>query len=120
MSHVVLSEFVEATAIKFGIPGVAVGVWADGREVYACHGVTSMDHPLPVDRDTLFILGSLSKTYTATALMHLVTEKQVELDAPVRRVGALDTWVGYHPQLENAILPQVDDLVREAEKLLAY
>jgi 2-oxoisovalerate dehydrogenase E1 component len=42
------------------------------------------------------------------------------LDAPVRRIGALDTWVGYHPQLENAILPQVDDVVREAEKLLSY
>jgi len=37
-----------------------------------------------------------------------------------RRVGALDTWVGYHPQLENAILPQVEDLAREMESLLAY
>jgi 2-oxoisovalerate dehydrogenase E1 component len=42
------------------------------------------------------------------------------LDAPVRRVGAQDTWVGYHPQLENAILPQVEDLAREMERLLAY
>jgi len=42
------------------------------------------------------------------------------LDAPVRRVAALDTWVGYHPQLEATILPQVEDLVRETEKLLAY
>src|SRR5215831_1350077 len=80
-----LGEFVEATATKFGIPGVAVGVWADGREVYACHGVTSVDNPLPVDRDTLFALGSVTKTYTATALMRLVAEGRVELDAPVRR-----------------------------------
>ena len=36
------------------------------------------------------------------------------------RVAALDTWVGYHPQLEDEILPQVDDLVREAERLLVY
>jgi 2-oxoisovalerate dehydrogenase E1 component len=43
-----------------------------------------------------------------------------KLDAPVRRVGALDTWVGYHPVLEGAILPQVEDLVREAERLLEY
>jgi 2-oxoisovalerate dehydrogenase E1 component len=43
-----------------------------------------------------------------------------KLDAPVRRVGALDTWVGYHPQLENAILPQVDDLAREIDWLMAY
>ncbi|MFI1283281.1 serine hydrolase [Streptomyces sp. NPDC020858] len=49
-----LSEFVGATAEEFGIPGVAVAVWVDGREVYACHGVTSVENPLPVDRDTLF------------------------------------------------------------------
>jgi CubicO group peptidase (beta-lactamase class C family) len=85
MSHDTLSELVEATATKFGIPGVAVGVWADGREVYACHGVTSVDNPLPVDRETLYLLGSVTKTYTATALMRLVTAGQVELDAPVRR-----------------------------------
>lgn len=85
MSHDTLSDFVEATATKFGIPGVAVGVWADGREVYACHGVTSVDNPLTVDRDTLYVLGSVTKTYTATAVMRLVAEGRVELDAPVRR-----------------------------------
>jgi len=35
-------------------------------------------------------------------------------------VGALDTWVGYHPQLENAILPQTEDLAAEMERLLGY
>ena len=85
MPHDTLSDFVEATATKFGIPGVAVGVWADGQETYACHGVTSVDNPLPVDRDTLYVLGSVTKTYTATALMRLVAEGRVELDAPVRR-----------------------------------
>ncbi|MFF2511153.1 serine hydrolase domain-containing protein [Streptomyces sp. NPDC058086] len=80
-----LSEFVEATATKFGVPGVAVGVWADGREVYGCHGVTSAENPLPVDQDTLFVLGSVTKSFTATALMRLVTDGRVELDAPVRR-----------------------------------
>ncbi len=85
MSHETLSDFVTATAAKFGIPGVAVGVWADGREICACHGVTSVDNPLPVHRDTLYVLGSVTKTYTATALMRLVAEGRVELDAPVRR-----------------------------------
>jgi CubicO group peptidase (beta-lactamase class C family) len=80
-----LSDLVATTATKFGIPGVAIGVWADGREVYACHGVTSVDNPLPVDPDTLFLLGSITKTYTATALLRLVTDGRVQLDAPVRR-----------------------------------
>jgi CubicO group peptidase (beta-lactamase class C family) len=85
MSPDTLPGFVSATAAKFCIPGVAVGVWADGRELYACHGVTSADNPLPVDKDTLYLLGSVTKTYTATALMRLVAEGRVVLDAPVRR-----------------------------------
>lgn len=85
MSQNTLSEFVGATATEFGIPGVAVGVWADGREIHACHGVTSIDNPLPVDPGTLFTLGSVTKTFTATALMRLVADGRVELDAPVRR-----------------------------------
>ena len=85
MSDDLLVHFVEATATTYGIPGVAVGVWANGREIYACHGVTSVDNPLPVDRNTLYVLGSVTKTYTATALMRLVAEGRVELEAPVRR-----------------------------------
>jgi len=80
-----LSHFVQANALELSIPGVAVGVWADGEESYACHGVTSLDNPLPVDPDTLFELGSATKPFTATALMRLVARGQVELDAPVRR-----------------------------------
>lgn len=85
MAQVTLSDFVEETAAKFRIPGVAVGVWADGKESYVCHGVTSIDNPLPIDQDTLYVLGSVTKTYTATALMRLVASGQVELEAPVRR-----------------------------------
>src|SRR5664279_2629822 len=85
MSYDALSKFVAATAAQSDLPGVAVGVWANGQEVYACHGVTSIDNPLPVDQHTLYVLGSVTKTYTATALMRLVAEGRVELDALVRR-----------------------------------
>jgi 2-oxoisovalerate dehydrogenase E1 component len=43
-----------------------------------------------------------------------------DLDAPVRRVGATDTFVAYEPTLERAILPQVDDIAVAAKELLAY
>jgi CubicO group peptidase (beta-lactamase class C family) len=85
MSPDTLPDFVAAAAARFGIPGVAVGVRADGREAFACHGVTSVDNPLPVEQDTLFVLGSVTKTCTATAMMRLVAAGRVELDAPVRR-----------------------------------
>jgi CubicO group peptidase (beta-lactamase class C family) len=85
MSQDTLAEFVEAAATRFGLPGVAAGVWVNGQEIYACHGVTSVENPLPVDQNTLYLLGSITKTYTATALMRLVAEGRVELEAPVRR-----------------------------------
>jgi CubicO group peptidase (beta-lactamase class C family) len=79
------SDFVQATATKLGMTGVAAGVWVDGRETYACHGVTSAENPLPADEQTLYLIGSVSKTVTATALARLVDEGRVDLDAPVRR-----------------------------------
>jgi CubicO group peptidase (beta-lactamase class C family) len=85
MSPTTLTDFVETTSKQFNIPGVAVGVWADGKQISACHGVTSIDNPLPIDQDTLFLLASVTKTFTATTLMRLVAQGRVELNAPVRR-----------------------------------
>jgi 2-oxoisovalerate dehydrogenase E1 component len=42
------------------------------------------------------------------------------LDAPVRRFAAPDTWVGYEPGLERAVLPQADDIAAAARELAAY
>ncbi|MFL6334637.1 MAG: thiamine pyrophosphate-dependent enzyme [Pyrinomonadaceae bacterium] len=50
-----------------------------------------------------------------------VSEELFEhLDAPVRRVAALDTFVAYAPQLEDHILPQVGDVYRAVTELCAY
>jgi 2-oxoisovalerate dehydrogenase E1 component len=62
----------------------------------------------------------LSWGYGAEIAARIANELFDRLDAPVGRVGALDTWVGYNPQLENEILPQVENLAAEAERLLNY
>ncbi|GII04389.1 serine hydrolase domain-containing protein [Planobispora takensis] len=85
MSQEKLSGFVETAARESGLPGAAVGVLTGEEEFHACYGVTSLADPLPVDGTTLFHLASVSKTFTATALMRLAAEGKVELDAPVRR-----------------------------------
>jgi 2-oxoisovalerate dehydrogenase E1 component len=63
---------------------------------------------------------TLSFGYGAEIAARIAGDLFEYLDAPVRRVAAMDTWVGYHPELEDAILPQTDDIVREAEALLAW
>ena len=62
----------------------------------------------------------LSWGYGAEIAARIANELFTSLDGPVGRVGALDTWVGYHPQLEAEILPQVDNIVQEADRILAF
>jgi CubicO group peptidase (beta-lactamase class C family) len=85
MSDEALAGFVTETAESFGVAGAAAGVWQGGRGVFASHGVTSVENPLPVTPDTLFLIGSVTKTFTATAVIRLVADGKVALDAPVRR-----------------------------------
>jgi pyruvate/2-oxoglutarate/acetoin dehydrogenase E1 component len=49
-----------------------------------------------------------------------ITESRAfgSLQAPVRRLGGLDTPIPYNPRLEKASVPQVDDIVREATALV--
>ncbi len=63
---------------------------------------------------------TLSFGYGAEIAARIADELFSHLDAPVKRVAALDTWVGYHPQLEARILPQIDDLSRTIDELLAF
>jgi 2-oxoisovalerate dehydrogenase E1 component len=63
---------------------------------------------------------TLSFGFGAEIAARIADELFHRLDAPVRRIGAMDTWVGYHPRLEAAILPQTENLSEEMERLLAY
>jgi 2-oxoisovalerate dehydrogenase E1 component len=62
----------------------------------------------------------LSWGYGAEIAARIADELFDQLDAPVKRVAALDTFVAYQPILEDAILPQADDLYRAMLKLSEY
>jgi 2-oxoisovalerate dehydrogenase E1 component len=63
---------------------------------------------------------SLSFGYGAEIAARIADELFEYLDAPVKRVCALDTFVAYAPQLEDAILPQASDVARAINELKAY
>lgn len=69
---------------RTGVPGVAVGVLHEGQEELLGVGFTNRDHPLPVLPDTLFQIGSISKTMTATIAMRLVEQGKLDLDTPLQ------------------------------------
>ena len=62
----------------------------------------------------------LSWGYGAEIAARIASELFDKLDAPVKRVAAKDTFVAYQPQVEDAILPQADDIFAAIQKLKAY
>lgn len=69
---------------KNNIPGVSVGIFNSGEVFSAGYGITSVENPLPVINSTLFQIGSITKTFTCTAIMRLVDIGKIELDAPIK------------------------------------
>jgi len=63
---------------------------------------------------------TLSWGYGAEIAARISGELFEHLDAPVKRVAALDTFVGYQPKLEDEILPQTDDVATALRDLLSY
>jgi CubicO group peptidase (beta-lactamase class C family) len=61
-----------------------VGITCDGQDFVRCFGATNINHQVPVDEDTLFHIGSTTKTFTATAVMRLVEQRTLSLDEPIR------------------------------------
>ncbi|WP_449433623.1 class C beta-lactamase [Pseudomonas putida] len=84
-----------------GIAGMVVAVYAHGQEHYFSYGVASKTEGKPVTRDTLFEIGSLSKTYTATLAALASAEGQLQLDAPAKR---------YQPALAGSPMGEVSVL----------
>jgi 2-oxoisovalerate dehydrogenase E1 component len=63
---------------------------------------------------------SLSWGYGAEIAARIADQCFPWLDAPVKRVASADTWVGYAPRLEDAILPQIDDVKRAVEDIVKF
>jgi CubicO group peptidase (beta-lactamase class C family) len=80
-----LSAFVRKSMTESAIPGAAIGVLYRGDANSQGFGVTNIEHPLGVQADTLFQVGSITKTMTGTILMQLADQGKLDIDAPVRR-----------------------------------
>ncbi|CAM4133468.1 Beta-lactamase [Pseudomonas reidholzensis] len=90
-----VDRIVQPLMHKHAIPGMAVAVFADGQAHYFTYGVASKADRQPVSHDTLFEVGSLSKTYTATLAALASAEGTLDLNAPASR---------YQPALANTPL----------------
>lgn len=81
----VLDRFMERQLAEHHVPGVTVSVVHDGAVIAAAgYGYADVDREIPVDPDaTMFRIGSVSKLVTWTAVMQLVEEGHIDLDADI-------------------------------------
>jgi len=67
-------------------PGCAMAVVRDGRIVYKHgYGMADLDHDIPITPSTVFHVASMSKQFTATAIVLLAQDGRLSLDDPVRK-----------------------------------
>ena len=66
------------------VPGASLGILQDGEITEVAAGLTNKREGIEVTTDTVFQIGSITKSWTATVVMQLVDEGVLDLDAPVR------------------------------------
>ena len=65
---------------RYGVPGMAIAVTVDGKAMFFNYGLASKEDKTPVDQQTLFELGSVSKTFTAALAGYAQALGKLELD----------------------------------------
>ncbi|MES2818075.1 MAG: serine hydrolase, partial [Pseudomonadota bacterium] len=113
---------------QHGIPGLAIAVTANGTQRFYSYGVTSRETRQPVNRDTLFEIGSISKTFTATLATYAQANGKLSLGEspslylPRLRGSALDqvTLVNLATHTAGGFPLQVPEALGNTEQLMEY
>ena len=99
-------------------PGLAIGIFQDGKEIYSeGFGARNLEENLPMTTDTLFGIGSISKSFTALAIMQLVEQGKIDLENPVSKyvhfeLGFEDSPITIHHILSHSSgIPELDGSV---------
>jgi CubicO group peptidase (beta-lactamase class C family) len=101
-----VDEFLQVEMKKRKIPGLALAVIKNGEVIkMQGYGLANLDHDVPVTPDTVFELASVTKQFTATAIMLLEEEGKVKLDDPIREYlpHSPEQWKGIRVRHLNAM-----------------
>lgn len=107
-----LDAFFQRKLETTGMSGLAAGIVVDGELVYARgFGVRDRESQAPVDLDSVFRIGSLTKSFTALAVMQLRDEGKLALDEPMS---------SYLPELREAPRATLDSPPLTPRMLLTH
>ncbi|MEP7373832.1 MAG: serine hydrolase domain-containing protein [Chitinophagaceae bacterium] len=111
-SFPVIDSIYKKAAIENHFPGLAFGIVVDGKLVYTGnYGYTDIEKKIPVTSSSLFRIASMSKSFTAMAILKLRDEGKLNLDDPAYR---------YIPELKNFQYPTADAPVITIRHLLTH
>ncbi|CAB3699871.1 Beta-lactamase [Achromobacter piechaudii] len=123
-----VDDAVQALMREYDVAGLAIAVTREGRHEFRSYGVASLQTHAPVGPDTLFEVGSISKTFTATLATYAQVLGKLTLeDSPARFVPALKgtefgklnlIHLGTHTG--GGFPLQVPDAVKDDAQLMAY
>ncbi|MCF7530781.1 class C beta-lactamase [Pseudomonas petrae] len=124
----VVESAVRPVLEKFAIPGMSVGVVVAGTPHFFNFGIASKDTGQPVSEQTLFELGSISKTFTATAATYAQLSGQLSLADKTRKyLPGLDnrpfgnvTLLSLGTHTPGGLPLQVPDNIRDEQQLMDY
>ncbi|BBU32166.1 beta-lactamase (plasmid) [Burkholderia sp. THE68] len=123
-----VDETIKPLMALHGITGMAVGVVVQGKPYVFDYGLASKATKQPVTRDTLFELGSISKTFTATLASYAQIEGDLSLSDPVSRhlpslagseFGKV-TLLNLGTHTPGGLPLQVPDQVHDNDQLMQY
>lgn len=85
MAHTDMDQtLIEKIAREQRIPGLAIGIQSKDQVVYEqYYGYANLEHNVPVTSETVFEIASVSKLFTAQAILYLAQQKQLHLDDPI-------------------------------------
>jgi beta-lactamase class C len=81
----VVAESIRPLMVRYGVPGMAVGIVVNGQSYVYNYGVASRATSTPVTNSTLFEIGSISKTFTATLASYAEVSGRLSLSDPASK-----------------------------------
>ncbi len=77
-----IKEIIRERVSKGVAPSVVVGIIDESGETYFSHGYVSVENKTPVNEDSIYEIGSITKVFTATLLADLDIQGKLTLDDP--------------------------------------
>jgi len=125
----VVDQAIQPIMKQYDVPGIAVAVTVNGKPFYFSYGLASKESNAPVTENTLFELGSVSKTFTATMASYALVQGKLSLDdhpsryVPKMKGSALDkaTVLNFGTYTAGGLPLQFpDDVTDNDAGMLAY